>query len=180
MQIVQKLLQRVAFAEEMLSRIENEHDFLIHRIFAGEATSHVSNKVNISTTAEIGAQNIPTVYRKLKEKVRKSMFCALSHDTVIEQFFFSETSVTANILLDILQIYAIPQMQHLLLTVIFQKDAGVRMLEHFAETGLPAALQRDPTWKCTDFFLELCEYCFLISHISYGFAFRLSIVTSPN
>ncbi|GBO11789.1 hypothetical protein AVEN_217683-1 [Araneus ventricosus] len=53
-------------------------------------------------------------------------------------FFFVETSATANINLDMLQIYAIPQIQHLQHTVIFQLDAGTRMFEHFAGTGLPA------------------------------------------
>ncbi|GBN39825.1 hypothetical protein AVEN_44917-1 [Araneus ventricosus] len=140
MQIVQKLQQRVAFAEEMLSLIETEHDFLNHNIFSDEATSHVSSKVNISTTAEIWAQKFPTVYRKWKEIVQKSMCCANLHDTVILKFFFAETSVTANFHLDMLQIYAVPQMEHSLLTVIFQQDAGVRMFEHFAGTGLPADL----------------------------------------
>ncbi|GBN30907.1 hypothetical protein AVEN_120414-1 [Araneus ventricosus] len=81
----------------MLSRIENEHDFLNRIILSDEATFHVSNKVNISTTAEFGTQKIPIQYRKWKETVQKSMSCALLHDTVIGQFFLAETSVTANI-----------------------------------------------------------------------------------
>ncbi|GBM96092.1 hypothetical protein AVEN_212489-1 [Araneus ventricosus] len=133
MQIVQKLPQRVAFAAEMLSRFENEHDFLNPIIFSDEATFHVSNKVNISKTAEFGAQKIPMQYRKCKQTVQKSMCAtiALSHDTVIRPFFFAETSVTANIYLDMLQIHAIPQMQHLQPTGIFQQDAGAQMFEHF-------------------------------------------------
>ncbi|GBN74117.1 hypothetical protein AVEN_117128-1 [Araneus ventricosus] len=103
-----------------------------------EATFHVGNKVNTSTTAEFGAQKIPMQYRKWKETVQKSMCCALLHDTVIGQFSFAETSVTANIYLGILQIYAILQMQHLQLTVIFQQDDGARVFEQFAGTGLPA------------------------------------------
>ncbi|GBN06893.1 hypothetical protein AVEN_110168-1 [Araneus ventricosus] len=111
----------------MLSRIENEHDFLNHIIFSDEATFHVSNKVNISTTAEFEAQKIPMQYRKWKETVQKSMCCALLHDTVIGQFFFAEASVMANIYPDMLKIYAMPQMQHLEVTVIFQQDDGKRM-----------------------------------------------------
>ncbi|GBN96630.1 hypothetical protein AVEN_98911-1 [Araneus ventricosus] len=79
MQIVQKLPQRVAFAAEMLSRIENEYEFLNSIIFSDEAAFHVSNKVNISTTAEFGAQKIPMQYRKWKETVQKSMRGALFH-----------------------------------------------------------------------------------------------------
>ncbi|GBM58726.1 hypothetical protein AVEN_175335-1 [Araneus ventricosus] len=104
MQIVQKLPQRVAFAVEMLSRIENEHYFLNRIFFSDESTFHVSSTVNISTTAEFGAQKIPMQYRKWKETVQKSMWCTLSHDAVIGPFFFAETSVTANIYLDMLQI----------------------------------------------------------------------------
>ncbi|GBN32962.1 hypothetical protein AVEN_151538-1 [Araneus ventricosus] len=59
MHIVQKLPQRVAFAVETLSRIENEYDFLNRIIFSDEASFHVSSKVNISTTAEFGAQKSP-------------------------------------------------------------------------------------------------------------------------
>ncbi|GBL90875.1 hypothetical protein AVEN_27985-1 [Araneus ventricosus] len=138
MQIVQKLPQRVAFAAEMLSRIENEHNFLNSIIFSDEATFHASNKVNINTTSEFRAQKIPMQYRKWKETVQKSTCCARLHDTVIGPFFFAETSVTANIYLDMLEIYEIPQIQHLQLTVIFQQDAGARMFQHFAATGLPA------------------------------------------
>ncbi|GBM96091.1 hypothetical protein AVEN_212488-1 [Araneus ventricosus] len=79
MQVVQKLPQRAAFAAEMLSRIENEHDFLTPIIFSDEATFHVSNKLNISTTAEFGAQKIPMQYRKWKETVQKSMCGVLFH-----------------------------------------------------------------------------------------------------
>ncbi|GBM53387.1 hypothetical protein AVEN_103779-1 [Araneus ventricosus] len=121
---LQKLPQRVASAEEMLSRIENERDFLNRIIFTDEATFHVINKVNISTTAEFGTQKIPMQYREWKERIQKSVCSALLHDTVIRQFFFAETSVAANIYLGMLQIYPIPLMQHLQLIVIFQQVAG--------------------------------------------------------
>ncbi|GBM92557.1 hypothetical protein AVEN_201079-1 [Araneus ventricosus] len=76
-------------------------------------------------------------YRKWNETIQKSMCCTLLHDTVIGPFFFAETSVAANIYLDMLQICTIPQMQHFQLTVIFQQDAGPQMFEHFLRTGLP-------------------------------------------
>ncbi|GBL95831.1 hypothetical protein AVEN_227088-1 [Araneus ventricosus] len=79
--------------------------------------------------------------RKIQEVERNSpkinVWCALLHDTAIGPFFFAETSVTANIYLNMLQSYAIPQMQHLQPTIIFQQDAEARMFEHFAGTGLP-------------------------------------------
>ncbi|GBN04488.1 hypothetical protein AVEN_85862-1 [Araneus ventricosus] len=57
---------------------------------------------------------------------------------VIGPLFFAETSVTAHIYLDMYQNYAVLQMQYLQPIDIFQQDAGARMLEHFAATGLPA------------------------------------------
>ncbi|GBM49591.1 hypothetical protein AVEN_175634-1 [Araneus ventricosus] len=69
-QIVQKLTQPAAFAVEMLSRMENEHDFLNSISFSDETIFQVSNKVNISTTTEFGAQKIPcrTGSRKKQSK----------------------------------------------------------------------------------------------------------------
>ncbi|GBL75773.1 hypothetical protein AVEN_155066-1 [Araneus ventricosus] len=75
-------------------------------------------------------------YKKWKQTVQKYMWCPLLHDTVIGPFFFAETSVTANIYLDMLQSYAIPQMQHLQPTDIFQQDARARMFEHLAGVRL--------------------------------------------
>ncbi|GBN61748.1 hypothetical protein AVEN_25533-1 [Araneus ventricosus] len=76
MQTVQKLqpnyrLQRVAFTAEMLSRIENEHDFLNRIIFTDEAKFHVSNKVNISTTAEFLAQIKPHAVQEVERNSPK-------------------------------------------------------------------------------------------------------------
>ncbi|GBM37576.1 hypothetical protein AVEN_130711-1 [Araneus ventricosus] len=126
----------------MLSRIENEHDFLNCIIFSDEATFHVGKRVNISTTAEFGAQKInPHAVERNSPKI--NVWCALLHDTIIGPFFFAETSVTANFYLDMLQIHSISQMQHLQPTVIFQQDAEARMFEHFAGTGLPAGYPQD-------------------------------------
>ncbi|GBM94033.1 hypothetical protein AVEN_2699-1 [Araneus ventricosus] len=130
-------------AVEMLSRIENDHNFPNHFIFLDEAAFHVRNKVNIITTAEFGAQKIPMQHRKWNETVQKSM-CGLllSHDAVIGPFSIAETFVTSNIYLDMLQIYGISQMQHLQPTVTFQQDAGSHMFEHFVGTGLPPGYPR--------------------------------------
>ncbi|GBL77908.1 hypothetical protein AVEN_143242-1 [Araneus ventricosus] len=73
-------------------------------------------------------------YRKWNETAQKSM----CRELFIRPFFFAETSETSNIYLDMLQIYAIPQMQHLEPTVISQQDAGARLFEHFVGTGFPA------------------------------------------
>ncbi|GBM07010.1 hypothetical protein AVEN_63457-1 [Araneus ventricosus] len=93
MQIVQKLQpndgpQRVAFAVEMLSCIENEHDFLNHIIFSDEATFHVSNKVNKHNCRIWGSENPQAVHEVERNSPKINVWCALSHDTVIGFFFF--------------------------------------------------------------------------------------------
>ncbi|GBN55990.1 hypothetical protein AVEN_121817-1 [Araneus ventricosus] len=71
-----------------------------------------------------------------KKSPKINGWCALLHDIHIGPFFFAETSVTVN--LDMLQIYAVHQMQHLKPIDIFQQEAGTRMFQHFAGTGLLA------------------------------------------
>ncbi|GBL88047.1 hypothetical protein AVEN_133706-1 [Araneus ventricosus] len=84
------------------------------------------------------SENPHAVQEVERNSPKINVWCALSHDAVIGPFVFAETSVTANTYLDMLQIYTIPQIQHLQPTVIFQQDAGARMFEHFVGTGLPA------------------------------------------
>ncbi|GBN53969.1 hypothetical protein AVEN_113320-1 [Araneus ventricosus] len=108
MHIVQKLPPRVAFAAEILSRMENEHYFLNRIIFSDEATFHLSNSEYKHNCRIWGSENPYAEVERNSPKI--NVWCALSHDAVIGPFFFAETSVTANIYLDLFQIYAIPQM----------------------------------------------------------------------
>ncbi|GBM93585.1 hypothetical protein AVEN_150850-1 [Araneus ventricosus] len=136
MQFVQKLPHRSAFAAEMLPLIENEDYFLNRVIFSDEATFHVRNKVNKHNCRIWGSEYHHAVQEVEMNSPKINVWCALLHDIVIGPFFFAETSVTANIYLDMLQIYTVPQMQHLKPSVVFQQDAVARMFEHFAGTGL--------------------------------------------
>ncbi|GBO17121.1 hypothetical protein AVEN_69861-1 [Araneus ventricosus] len=113
MQTVQKLQpndgsQSVTFAVETLSRIENEHDFLNRIIFLDEATFHVSSKVNKHNCRSWGSENTHAVQEVERNIPKINVWSAFSHDAIIGPFFFAETSVTANIYLGMLQIYAIP------------------------------------------------------------------------
>ncbi|GBN27395.1 hypothetical protein AVEN_58356-1 [Araneus ventricosus] len=113
----------------MSSRIEKEHDFLNRVTFSDEATFHVSNKMNKHNCSE----NPHTVQGVERNSPKINVWCALSRDTVMGPFLFVETSVTANIYLNMLKIYAIPQMQHLQPNVIFQPLlTGARIFEHFS------------------------------------------------
>ncbi|GBL96166.1 hypothetical protein AVEN_118720-1 [Araneus ventricosus] len=120
----------------MLSRIENKHDFLNRIIFSDEATFHVSNKVHSCIIWD--SENPHAVQEVKKNSPNFNVWCALSHDTVIGPFFFAETSFMANIYPDMLQIYAIPQMQHLQPTVIFQQDGAPPYWRTYARAFLDA------------------------------------------
>ncbi|GBM57316.1 hypothetical protein AVEN_157499-1 [Araneus ventricosus] len=104
--------------------------------FGLEPESHDA-KILIATRIW-GSENPHAVQEVERNSPKINAWCALLHDTVIGPFFFAETSVTANIYLDMLQSYAIPQMQHLQPIDIFQQDALARLFEHFAGTELPA------------------------------------------
>ncbi|GBL84520.1 hypothetical protein AVEN_117258-1 [Araneus ventricosus] len=111
LQIVQKLQpndgqRRVAFAVSILSRIEIEHDFLNLITFSDEVTFYVSNKVNKHNCKIWSSENPHAVHEVERNSPKINVWCALSHDTVIDTVFFAETSVAANIYLHKLQIYA--------------------------------------------------------------------------
>ncbi|GBN86801.1 hypothetical protein AVEN_2586-1 [Araneus ventricosus] len=57
-----------------------------------------------------GSENPQSVQEVERNCPKINVWCDLPHDTVIGPFFFAEASVTANIYLDMLQIYAIPQL----------------------------------------------------------------------
>ncbi|GBM85287.1 hypothetical protein AVEN_185868-1 [Araneus ventricosus] len=122
----------------MLSRIENEQDFLNRINFSDEATFSCEQQSEYKHNCRILRSENPHTVQELEISSRKiNVWCALSHDTVIGQFFFADTSVTANIYLDMLQIYALSQMQTLQPNVTFLADAGARLFEYFVGTGLP-------------------------------------------
>ncbi|GFS77870.1 uncharacterized protein NPIL_168061 [Nephila pilipes] len=81
--------------------------------FSTEATFHVSNKVNKHYCRIWSSENSHAAQEGERNSTKINMRYALSYDTVIRQFFFSEISVAANVYLDMLQIYAITQLQHL-------------------------------------------------------------------
>ncbi|GBN58364.1 hypothetical protein AVEN_71241-1 [Araneus ventricosus] len=119
-------------AVEMLSRIENEHDLLKCIIFSDETTFHVSNKVNKHSWRISGSENPHAVQEVEGNSPKINVWCALSHDTIIGQFLFAQTSVTANIYLDMMQIYAIPKANlRIYNTMLSSNKTSPRMFRHF-------------------------------------------------
>lgn len=128
-QIVQALHQndkprRFEFAEKMLTRIEDDENYLRKWFFSDESTFHVSGKVNTHNCRIWGSENSHD-YRELeRDSPKVNVWCAVSHTEVIGPFFFAETSINSVTYLDMLDLYAVPQMQQHQPDVIFQQDGA--------------------------------------------------------
>ena len=53
-----------------------------------------------------------------------NVWCALLHDRIIGPFFFCEDTVTSDVYLDMLQLFAVPQLLEYYPDVIFQQDGA--------------------------------------------------------
>ena len=114
-QIVQALQpndrpQRAAFAEEILDRIEADNRYLQCVAFSDEATFHLSGKVNRHNVRIWGYENPHAVIEHWRDSEKVNVWCCLMHDRIIGPFFFAESTISANIYLDMLELYATPQL----------------------------------------------------------------------
>lgn len=116
--------RRAAFATEMLQRIDDDNNYLKRLCFSDEATFHTSGKVNRHNVRIWGSENPHYVVEHIRDSPKVNVWCGLLHNTVIGPFFFSENSVTADIYLDMLQLFVIPQLSDLQPNVIFQQDGA--------------------------------------------------------
>jgi hypothetical protein len=53
-----------------------------------------------------------------------NVWCALKHDGVIGPFFFAEQTTTSHSYLDVLQLYAVPQLEQEGAEVVFEHDGA--------------------------------------------------------
>ncbi|GBM05117.1 hypothetical protein AVEN_124310-1 [Araneus ventricosus] len=84
--------RRFEFAEQILTRLEDDENYLSKRFFSDESTFHVSGKVNKHNCRIWGSKN-PHDYRELeRDSPKVNVWCALSHTEVIGPFFFAETT----------------------------------------------------------------------------------------
>ncbi|GBN99927.1 hypothetical protein AVEN_41972-1 [Araneus ventricosus] len=104
--------------------IEEMINYLRKWFFSDESTFHASGKVNKHNCRIWGSEN-PRNYRELERNSPKvNVWCALSHTEVIGPFFFAETTINSVTYLDMLEMYAVPQMQQHQPDVIFQQDSA--------------------------------------------------------
>ena len=77
--------------------------------FSDEATFHVYGKVNKHNIRIWGSQNPSEVLERERDSPKINVWCGLMHDQIIGPFIFAESTITANIYLDMLKHYVVPQ-----------------------------------------------------------------------
>ncbi|KAJ4428941.1 hypothetical protein ANN_25937 [Periplaneta americana] len=104
-----------------------------------EATFHVSGKVNRHNCRIWGSENPSVVIEHQRDSPKWNVWCGIMRDRIIGPYFFAEKTVTANTYLDMLQLYAVPQLPD---GAIFQQDGApphfANMVRTFLDEQFPA------------------------------------------
>ncbi|KFM64525.1 hypothetical protein X975_16921, partial [Stegodyphus mimosarum] len=116
--------RRMAFATDMLRRIEDDAEFLKRIMFSDETSFHLSGIVNRQNVRIWGSEN-PYEYREAQRDTPKvNVWCGLMHDGVIGPFFFTEKTVSSVVYLDMLENFVFPQLEELQPHVFLQQDGA--------------------------------------------------------
>ncbi|KAJ4449634.1 hypothetical protein ANN_01038 [Periplaneta americana] len=102
--------RRTEYANAVLSRID-DNGFLNHVTFSDKATFHTCGKVHRHNCRVWGEENPRVVMEYERDSPKVNVRCALTCDPVIGPFFFVESTVTGTTYLDMLENYAVPQIQ---------------------------------------------------------------------
>ena len=92
--------------------------------FSDEATFHVCGKVNKHNIRIWGSQNPCEVLERERDIPKINVWCGLMHNQIIGPFIFAESTITANIYLDMLKHYVVPQLEEFQPRVVFQQDGA--------------------------------------------------------
>lgn len=116
--------KRKSFAVDILSRIDDDPDFLKKVMFTDEACFHVSGKVNRHNVRIWGSENPHFSMEMVRDSPKVNVWCGLLHDRVIGPFFFAEASITSAVYLDMLEQFAFPQIEDLQPDIVLQQDGA--------------------------------------------------------
>ena len=108
--------RRHSFACDMLDRIDRDPNFLTNIMFSDEATFHVSGAVNRHNVRIWGSQQPHSVMEHVRDSPKVNVWCGVMCNMIIGPFFFAEKIVTGSSYLDMLQLYAFPQLARRLRT----------------------------------------------------------------
>ena len=85
-------------------------------------TKQLLRKVNKHNIRIWGSQNPCEVLERDSPKI--NVWCGLMHNQIIGPFIFAESTITANIYLDMLKHYVVPQLEEFQPRVVFQQDGA--------------------------------------------------------
>ena len=71
-----------------------------------------------------GSQNPCEVLERERDSPKINVWCGLMHNQIIGPFIFAESTITANIYLDMLKHYVVPQLEEIQPRVVFQQDGA--------------------------------------------------------
>ncbi|KFM68972.1 hypothetical protein X975_03850, partial [Stegodyphus mimosarum] len=98
----------MAFAIDMLRKIEDDAEFLKRIMFSDEASFHLSGIVKHHNVCIWVSEN-PHEYREAQRHTLKvNVWCGLMHDRVIGPLFFTEKTVSSVVYLDMLENFVLP------------------------------------------------------------------------
>ena len=87
----------------MLSRIEDDKDYLKKVMFTDKACFHVSGKVNWHNVWIWGSENPHMVIEHIRGNPKVNVWCGLLHDHLVGPFLFAEDTVTLTIYMNMLK-----------------------------------------------------------------------------
>jgi len=103
--------------------------------FSDEATFYVNGCVNGHNCRIWGTQQPSEIHEYVRGSSKVNVWCGLLYDRVIGPFFFSESTITGVVYLDLLEQYVFPQIetfeQEIVSRVIFMQDGAPPHLSCF-------------------------------------------------
>ena len=170
-QIVQKMEHqdrpnRRAFARTLLRRSTADRDYIRKIAFTDEATFSVDQVVNRHNCRIWGTENPHETFEKPRVSPKVQVWCGVHHSQIVGPYFFEEPTVTGANYLEMLQTYAIPQLNRIP-HLVFQQDGAAphwsRAVRAYLDDAFPdnwigrggptAWLARSPDFTPCDFFL---------------------------
>jgi hypothetical protein len=121
--------KRYDFAVDILNKIYKDEQFLHRVMFSDEVTFHVSGHAHRHNVRIWPKERPHDFVEHERDSPNINVWCALTRDHVIGPYFFAKRTVTSHNFLDMLELFAEPQIDDD--NVNFQQDGA---LAHYAVT----------------------------------------------
>ena len=92
--------------------------------FSDETSFHAPGKVSKHNVRIWGSQNSYEIVEKERNSPKLNVWCGLMHNQIIGLFIFAESTMTADINLDMLKHYFVFQLKGFQPWVVFQQDGA--------------------------------------------------------